>query len=65
LQKAYNRIINSSAAFKLVTPQNFSAELFEAKDSASWYYYNAGTSLLNTKKRSELKKAYNYFEKAI
>lgn len=64
LQKAYNRIINSSAAFKLVTPQNFSAELFEAKDSASWYYYNAGTSLLNTKNRSELKKAYNYFEKA-
>jgi len=64
LQKAYNRIINSTAAFTLVNPQNFSAELFEAKDSASLHYYNAAITLLKNKNRGELKKAYNYFEKA-
>lgn len=64
LQKAYNRIINSTAAFKLVTPQNFSAELFEAKDSASSNYYSAGINMLNSNKRSDYKKAYNYFDKA-
>lgn len=64
LQKAYNRIINSTAAFTLVNPQNFSAELFEAKDSASLHYYNAAITLLENKNRGELKKAYNYFEKA-
>ena len=64
LQKAYNRIINSTAAFTLVNPQNFSTELFEAKDSASLHYYNAGNNLLDSKSRTELKKAYNYFEKA-
>lgn len=64
LQNAYNSIINSTHAFKLVNPQNFSVELLEAKENAAEEYYHLGQSFLVKQGRENAKKAYSYFTKA-
>lgn len=64
LQRAYDAIINSTAAFKLVSPQNFSTELLEVKQSAATEYYNAGLDHLNNEGRENSKRAFSYFKKA-
>ena len=64
LQNAYDAVINNSAAFKLVNPQSYSAELFEAKQSAAEVYYTEGQALLDKTGRDNAKKAYGYFKKA-
>ena len=64
LQRAYDAIINSAPAFRLVTPQNFNTELLEARQSAAMEYYNAGLDKLNIEGRDNAKRAYNYFKKA-
>lgn len=64
LQSAYDNIVNSTAAFRLVTPQNFSAQLLDAKHAAAEEYYQAGTEYLNRSGRDNAKTAYNYLRKA-
>lgn len=64
LQSAYNAIINSSAAFKLVNPQNFSVELLDARQKAAEDNYLVGQSFLSRDGRDNAKKAYTAFKKA-
>ncbi len=64
LQNAYDLIINSSAAFKLVTPENFGSQLLEARQSAAAAYYAAGQNFLEKQGRQNAKTAYNYFKKS-
>lgn len=63
LQDIYENIVNSSAAFRLVTPENFSAQLLEAKQNAAEVYYQAGNAALQNGGRDNAKKAYGYFKK--
>ena len=64
LQRAYDAIINSVAAFRLISPQNYNTQLLEAKQSAAMEYYNAGLDKLNIEGRANAKRAYSYFKKA-
>lgn len=64
LQDAYNAIINSTAAFKLVTPQNFNTQIIETRDAAAAEYYNAAESFFAKQGRDNAKKAYSYFKKS-
>jgi hypothetical protein len=64
LQQAYDAIINSPAAFKLVTPQSFSSNLFEMKHAAATEYYDQAEQLLLKSGRENSRKAYSYYKKA-
>jgi hypothetical protein len=64
LQEAYNSIINSNAAFKLITPVNFSTQLLEAKQFAAADYYEVAEVYLTKNGRDNAKNAYNNFKKA-
>jgi hypothetical protein len=64
LQNAYNAIINSTPAFKLVTPQNFSLELLEAKQKAAEQYYRAANRTIAKGGRDNAKTAYGYYKKS-
>ncbi len=64
LQHAYDAIINSPAAFKLVTPQSFSSNLFEMKQAAASEYYDQADQLMLKSGRENAKKAYGYYKKA-
>ncbi len=64
LQDAYDAIINSTPAFKLITPQSYSANLLESKQKAADEYYAAGLELINNSGRDNAKKAYSYFKKS-
>ncbi len=63
LQNAYTAIINSTPAFRLITPKNFGTELLEAKQTAADEYYNLAQAALNNGSRDNAKKAYSYFKK--
>lgn len=63
LQELYSAIINSSAAFKVMTPQNFNTELLETRQAAAEEYYLQGNALLTRAGRENAKKAYSYFKK--
>lgn len=64
LQEAYNAILNSTAAFKLVTPENFSTQLLETKQGAAEEYYTTAALFLSKTGRENAKKAYSYFKKS-
>ena len=64
LQSAYNSIINTTGAFKLVTPENYNTQLLEAKQHASEDYYEYAQSFLQKSGRDNAKKAYSNFKKA-
>ena len=64
LQDAYDAIVNSSAAFKLVNAESYSSNIYEAKQSAAEEYYNFGIDFLAKKGRDNTKKAYTYFKKS-
>ncbi len=64
LQSAYNAIINNTGAFKLITPENYSTQLLEAKQKAAEGYYDYAESLLNKPGRDNARKAYTNFKKA-
>lgn len=64
LQNAYEAIIGSPQAFRLLTPQNYSTQLLEAKLSAAEEYYRTGETSLTMQGRANAKKAYNAFKKA-
>lgn len=63
LQDIYANIVNSTPAFRLVTPENYSTQLLEAKQSAAEAYYQAAEEVMNRPGRDNAKKAYNYFKK--
>ncbi|MEP6713010.1 MAG: hypothetical protein ABJA37_11360 [Ferruginibacter sp.] len=64
LQNAYNAVINSTPAFKLVNPQNFSTNLLEVKQAGAEEYYQSAQNFLERQGRDNAKKAYSYFKKA-
>jgi hypothetical protein len=64
LQMAYDAIINSTEAFKLVTPESYTVNIFTTKDSAALAYYNLGNLYLDKVGRDNAKTAYNNFYKA-
>ena len=64
LQSAYDAVLQSTAAFKLVNPQNFSAELLEAKQAAADENYAAANAYLKKEDRESAKKAYTLFSRA-
>ncbi|RYZ98123.1 MAG: hypothetical protein EOP47_20070 [Sphingobacteriaceae bacterium] len=64
LQSAYSSIINTTGAFKLVTPENYSTQLLEAKQNAAEGYYNYAQSFLQKDGRDNARKAYTNFKKA-
>lgn len=64
LQHAYTSIVNSTPSFKIVTPENFSTQLLEAKQDAAEDYYVTAENFLNKEGRENAKKAYSYFKKA-
>ncbi|MDB5202215.1 MAG: hypothetical protein JWQ27_1624 [Ferruginibacter sp.] len=63
LQEAYNALINSTAAFRLVNPRNFNTELLESRQAAADEYYAEGERLLQNGDRDNAKQAYAYFKK--
>jgi hypothetical protein len=63
LQSAYDAIISSPAAFKLITPESYSTQLVMVKDSAAEVYYLLGNSYLEKDGRENAKQAYLYFKK--
>ncbi|MEO7522569.1 MAG: hypothetical protein ABIT58_00665 [Ferruginibacter sp.] len=63
LQEAYDAIINSSAAFKLVTPTSYSTNLLESKQAAAEEYYVYANTFFTKQGRENAKKAYANFKK--
>lgn len=64
LQEAYDAIIGTTAAFKLVTPVSYAAELIEAREKAAEDHYQHGLSFLKKDGRDNAQKAYNAFVKS-
>ena len=64
LQNAYTAIINSTPAFRLVTPKSFESELLESRQNGADEYYALGRAALDEGSRDNAKLAYNYFKKA-
>jgi hypothetical protein len=64
LQSAYTAIINSTPAFRLVTPKSFESELLESRQNGADEYYALGHTALDEGSRENSKLAYNYFKKA-
>ncbi len=64
LQEAYELLIQSTPAFKLVNPENYATQLLEAKDNAATEYYNSGLSQLEKDDRDNAKRAYTAFKKS-
>ncbi|HRD58406.1 MAG TPA: hypothetical protein PK504_10170 [Ferruginibacter sp.] len=64
LQSAYNSIINSTAAFKLVTPENYGTQLMETKEKAAADYYDLAESYFVKAGRDNAKKAFSNYKKA-
>jgi hypothetical protein len=65
LQNAYDAIINSTAAFALVTPQSYTANILACKDSAANEYYDNGLKYLHKSGRNNAQSAYYQFQKAL
>ncbi len=63
LQHAYDAILSSTGAFKLVNPQNFNTQLLETKEAAAADYYNIAATLNTNTTRENAKKAYTLYGK--
>jgi hypothetical protein len=64
LQDAYDAVINSSPAFKLVNPRSYGTELLEARQAAAEAYYVYATDFFDKEGRDNARKAYNNFQKS-
>lgn len=64
LQDAYDAIVNSPAAFKLVNAESYNSQLYDSRLSAAEENYTNGTAYLEKSGRDNAKKAYQYFRKA-
>lgn len=63
LQSAYNSIINTPAAFRLITPENYSTQILETKELAAAANYKAADNYFNQAGRDNAKRAYNAYKK--
>lgn len=63
LQAAYTSILSTPAAFRLITPENYSTQILEAKEQAAEANYNVALGFFNQPGRDNAKKAYNGFKK--
>ncbi len=64
LQNAYDVIIESAPAFRLISPISYTTEILNSKQKAAQDYYDAALVLLNKPGRENAKKAYGYFKKS-
>lgn len=64
LQDAYQAIISTPSAFRLLSPVSYSSQIFETQQEAAESYYLAGKQELNKGSREASKKAFTYFGKA-
>ncbi len=64
LQKMYDAISNSAKASSLVTAVNYQNDWYDAKQLAAEDYYQLATTLLQSNKRDDAKKAYTWFKKS-
>jgi hypothetical protein len=64
LQKMYDAISNSERAGSLVTAVNYQNDLYDVKQLAAEDYYQLATTLLQSDRRDDAKKAYTYFKKS-
>lgn len=64
LQQFYDQIMQSTAAYKLVTPVSYSTEIFSSKDSAAGAYYQIGENFMEEPGRSAAQQAYRAFKKS-
>lgn len=64
LQDAYDVIINSPAAFRLITPVSYNTQLMEAREAGAAEHYDYAQTLLDKQGRDNAKKAYTAFKKA-
>lgn len=63
LQSMYEAINNSGTASRLVNAANYQNDIYDAKQAAAADYYVLGESLLQSERRDDAKKAYNYFKR--
>jgi hypothetical protein len=63
LQEMYEAISSSDAASRLVHPASYQNDIYDAKQLAAEDYYQLGLTLLQSSRRDDTKKAYNYFKK--
>lgn len=63
LQNAYEAILGSSAAFKIISPVSYTAEILETKEKAAGDYYAIAESIDLKSSRDNAKKAYSYYKK--
>ena len=64
LQQMYDAISSSGAASRLVNAGNYQNDIYDAKQGAAEDYYQLGTTLLQSDRRDDTKKAYNYFKRS-
>ncbi len=64
LQNAYENIMESAPAFRLVSPVSYTSEILDSKQKAAQNYYDAAMVLLNKPGRENARKSYGYFKKA-
>lgn len=62
LQEAYNCIINSVPAYKLVTPESYTTKIYEIKDQGATAYYDQGMAYFNQTGRANAIAAYKAFK---
>lgn len=65
LQTAYEGIMSSAYANKLVTPVSYNKELVESKEAAAEEYYKLGMNYIKIPGRENAKLAYAYFNKCM
>jgi hypothetical protein len=63
LQEMYEAISSSDAASRLVHPASYQNDIYDAKQLAAEDYYQLGLTLLQSSRRDDTKKAYNYFKR--
>lgn len=65
LQNIYTQILNTPAAYRLVSPETFATQIMETKETAAESFYIEGERLLKSDDRKEIRKAYNAFNKTV
>lgn len=63
LQQMYDAINSSAVAGSLIKAINYQNDIYDVKQLAAEDYYQLGTTLLQSNRRDDAKKAYGYFKK--
>ncbi|GAB2840297.1 hypothetical protein [Ferruginibacter profundus] len=64
LQQMYEAISSSGAASRLVNAANYQNDIYDARQSAAEDYYQLAAGFLQSDRRDDAKKAYNYFKRS-